>query len=393
MDEEFVGGTSLQGLCSNFRGKLCVWAHLMRITVDNSKDLVDQLVPKGSGKAAVEKILFDIEKQVKGQQYTAGEAAQLSKPTSTGRFGTPGRAVSSGKPRSDSTFKGKLAHSMESKGPPEKGVRFTRAGKNAKSGLARWKAIISGKSKGNNASANLKAMLGVSAVTSDKKRTTNSEGSRHPVQDASAGLKAMLGVNASSQPAVPQPAPNSSAGLKALLGIDGGAATPPPPHPSDANFPPPPPPPMPQVLPPPPLTAANKLMQMMAMQQPQMHRGPVPISSSFNFSYVEEGKDAPEPMQPPVPPQFAPQFAPPMPMHMVVTPFGQMPMPPTPNLPVIPPMQAYVQTSGGSATVISDDEFPPLGGPTEPIVKEEEPKKQLANKKQPASLVPSIVRK
>ena len=28
MDEEFIGGSSLQGACSSSRGKLCVWAHL-----------------------------------------------------------------------------------------------------------------------------------------------------------------------------------------------------------------------------------------------------------------------------------------------------------------------------------------------------------------------------
>jgi hypothetical protein len=195
-----------------------------------------------------------------------------------------------------------------------------------------------------------------------------------PAQDASTGLKAMLGVNASPNP--PQVAPDASAGLKAMLGV--GAPTPPP-NPN-AGFPMPPPPPPPRVAAPP--TAADKLMQLMSMQQPQMQHGPGPVSSSssFNFSYVQEGKEAPEP---PRAPQFVPQFAPQM--HMPVPPqSGQMPMP-TP--PVMPPPN-YAQPGGEGGAVVSDEEFPPLGGPSTPKVKAGEPAKEA--KKQPASLVPSI---
>jgi hypothetical protein len=374
MDEEFVGGSSLQGLCSNFRGKLCVWAHVMRITVDNSNGLVDKLVPKGSGKVAIEKILSDIEKQVKGQKITAEESVPLPPQPpaqaalrSTPGFGTPTRAGSAGKSRSDSAFRGKLALSREAKGPPVKGAKFTRADKTVKSGLNQWKAFVGPKSKGDT-SAELKAMPGVSS--NGKPLPTASQ----PAQDASTGLKAMLGVNASPNP--PQVAPDASAGLKAMLGV--GAPTPPP-NPN-AGFPMPPPPPPPRVAAPP--TAADKLMQLMSMQQPQMQHGPGPVSSSssFNFSYVQEGKEAPEP---PRAPQFVPQFAPQM--HMPVPPqSGQMPMP-TP--PVMPPPN-YAQPGGEGGAVVSDEEFPPLGGPSTPKVKAGEPAKEA--KKQPASLVPSI---
>lgn len=384
MDEEFVGGSSLQGLCSNFRGKLCVWAHVMRITVDNSKGLVDKLVPQGSGKVAVEKILLDIENQVKGDKNSLQDSPPSQTPSQAGPrsasgFRTPVRASSAGRPRSDSGSRGKLALSREAKGPPEKGIRFTRAGKNAKTGLHRWKAFMNPSSK-SNSSAELKAILGVNSngkAPSTASRTT---------ADASAGLKSMLGVKPSS--ILPQAVPDASAGLKAMLGV--GAT--PPPHPPNPNagFPPPPPPPA---------NAADKLMQLMSMQQPQMQHpqmqhGPVPMSSSFNFSYVEEGKDAPAAPQPPPPPQFVPQFAPPMPMHMhVPPPYGHMPMhmqmPPPP--PVMP--RPNFPPSGGGAAVVSDEEFPPLGGLATPKLttpKAETPAKGPPAKAQPAVLVPSI---
>ncbi|KAL3916118.1 MAG: hypothetical protein SGILL_005325, partial [Bacillariaceae sp.] len=78
MDEEFVGGTNLQGLCSNFRGKLAVWAHLMRIAVDNNQGVVDKLAPKGAGQANAKKLLSDIEKQVKDDNKAAAAAAPVS---------------------------------------------------------------------------------------------------------------------------------------------------------------------------------------------------------------------------------------------------------------------------------------------------------------------------
>jgi len=45
MDEEFIGGSTLQGSCSPFRGKLCVWSYLLTVQSSDSKDLVDKMVP------------------------------------------------------------------------------------------------------------------------------------------------------------------------------------------------------------------------------------------------------------------------------------------------------------------------------------------------------------
>eukprot|EP00980_Cylindrotheca_fusiformis_P026541 scaffold16396_cov140-Cylindrotheca_fusiformis.AAC.2 len=389
LDEEFVGGSSLQGLCSNFRGKLCVWAHVMKITVDNSKGLVDKLVPAGSGKAAVEKILSDIEKQVKGQSSIGDDTPPLppgpnqAAPRSSSRFGTPGRDGSTGRPRSDSGSRGKLALSREAKGPPEKGVLFTRADKNAKSGLSRWKSFVNAKGKANSA-AELKAMLGV---------PSNGKPAQAAPEDTSAGLKAMLGVKTSSNPAGVSrtAAPDASAGLKAMLGVGSSSPQntnvglpPPPPPPNQSSwFPPPPPPPQQTAAPP---TAADKLMQLMAMQQAQMQQAQYPVSSSFNFSYVEEGKEPQEPPRAPPPPQLAPHFPPPV--HMQAPPpYGHVQM----HMPTAPFVQRPNQVHpGGSGAVVSDEEFPPLGGPSALKPKVEETPKQGSTNTQPASLVPSI---
>lgn len=326
MDEEFVGGTSLQGLCSNFRGKLCVWAHVMKITVDNSKGLVEKMVPQGSGKAAVEKILADIEREVKGQQRNVASAApeQTVEPQRpTQGFATPTRGGSAGRPRADSASRGKLALSREAKGPPEKGARFTRVAKNTKGGLNRWRGLMKGKTKANKSPDSLSATPYNDAV------------------DASAGLKAMLGVSGSdsiggndSKIAIT----DVSEGLKAMLGVGGPASLPQNPN---FAFPPPPQPPIPS-----PATAADKLMQLMTLQ-PQMQPVQAPVSSSFNFSYVEEGKDAPEP---PPAPQFIPQFSP-------------YPIPPQPmfNPIMVPPIHAAMPAQGNMIG-FSDKEFPPLGG-------------------------------
>jgi 5'-3' exoribonuclease 1 len=390
MDEEFVGGTNLQGLCSNFRGKLAVWAHLMRITSENSQGVVDKLVPQGSGKANVNKILSDIEKQVKSDN--AGSApVELppkkvsSKPPSSitptpTRQGSTGRnrAVSSGKPRSDSTGRDRQAGWREARGPPEKGIGFKA--RKGKSGINRWKNAVSGKKKApaptapaatpTNASqaTQLKAMLGVTPSPASE-------------------LKAMLGVTPGSGPTVPSvnippppPSADPAAGLKAILGVgaNNNAAPPPPQNP---NFPPPPPPP----------SAADKLMQLMAKQQypPRAIPPPQPAVSAFNFSYTEEGKEAPEPpsvpmSQPLMPPHvmgmgFPPPPPPPMPM---MGPYGYMPHPGMPRMmvgpnmmvfPGMPPMAMGMppqqippphMNNGGGTAVLSDKEFPPLGGPS-----------------------------
>jgi 5'-3' exoribonuclease 1 len=429
MDEEFVGGTNLQGLCSNFRGKLAVWAHLMRITVDNSQGVVDKLVPQGSGKANVDKLLSDIERQVKNDSQIPAVASPVplpskvagSKVSSTptpNRHGSAGRnrAPSTGKARAESAGRGdRQAGWREARGPPPKGAGFKGA-RTGKSGINRWKAYINGKKKsapagagsktpsdgGKEKSKELKAILGVTPSPATH-------------------LKAMLGVVPGapppSAPSVAGPVPpenstyNPTAGLKALLGVGSASGQPPPPPPQmDDGFPPPPPPP------PQPASAADKLMQLMASQQPQQILQQ-PTVSAFNFSYTEEGKEAPEPSRVPLPPQaMVPHYFPPPPPPMpMMGPYGYMPPPPMQPMMGYPPMPMgvpppphhvpapnghYGRGGGVPPPVVSDEEFPPLGASPPPKKKEEETKTsesaKIAEEKPEAStanfLVPSIVK-
>lgn len=41
MDEEFIGGSNLQGSCQNFRGKLCLWAHLLKLSATDSTEDIE----------------------------------------------------------------------------------------------------------------------------------------------------------------------------------------------------------------------------------------------------------------------------------------------------------------------------------------------------------------
>eukprot|EP00339_Tiarina_fusa_P025244 CAMPEP_0117002688 /NCGR_PEP_ID=MMETSP0472-20121206/4269_1 /TAXON_ID=693140 ORGANISM="Tiarina fusus, Strain LIS" /NCGR_SAMPLE_ID=MMETSP0472 /ASSEMBLY_ACC=CAM_ASM_000603 /LENGTH=1553 /DNA_ID=CAMNT_0004703109 /DNA_START=124 /DNA_END=4787 /DNA_ORIENTATION=+ len=424
LDEDFVGGTSLQGLCSNFRGKLCVWAHVMRITVENSNGILEKMVPQGSGKAAVDKILFDIEKQVKNQNSSNGappannlphpgpQAVVAKQPLpknianralSSGgsRSSTPAasnRSGSSGKPRTGSAGRGKQGVWREASGPPEKGIGFKGARKSGKTGLVRWKSLIASNDEGDPTSksqgktAELKAMLGV---------VSGAQSTQQPATQPVAVLSKSSG--------------DPSAGLKALLGV-GPKTVPPPPIPQvqmNDDFPPPPPPPPPQqsAPPPPPPGAAENSSAHVAAPSP------------FNFTYVEEGKTAPQAPQgramppmgmPPPPPMhiqmqmMAPygHMAPPMPMQMphpgmqppmpgMFPPMSHMqgmPPPPVPNYAT--PLQGLPAPPTEGPGKVSDADFPPLGDVPPPPLPPNQATSDtaVAAPKQPSSLVPSSVK-
>lgn len=390
MDEEFVGGTNLQGLCSNFRGKLCVWAHVMRITVENSQAVVEKMVPQGSGRAAVDNILSNLERVDRGvdadatngngtktmNQASGTPARNSSNPrsaTSVGRTGSTGR------PRPSSAGRDKQAGWREARGPPGKGNGFKGSKKGANTGLARWKSMVSGKApkvkKGNQekapqGAAELKAMLGVGkpATTSSSVELKTMLGVGGSTAPKTTELKAMLGVPSNGQPGIaPQ---GAEAGLKALLGVGQPNAPPPTSHPSGNNgFPVPPPPPPPQP------TAADKLLHLMSKQtMPRAPPVPPPAHSSFNFTYVEEGKEGPPPPAPqnfPMPPPHGMPmpYPPPPPVPMMMPAYGQVPMMQVPMMQV-PMMQVPGQHPGmqpgniaypPAPRTISNEDFPPLG--------------------------------
>lgn len=411
MDEEFIGGTTLQGSCSSFRGKLCVWAHLLKVTPENSRVLVNRLVPKQAGAKGYDQIIESVESDSLGgkggtaarqaesvgaqsQQVQAGNQrgdAQASTPQkdadspqkkaqsartegmqkkkgqnagqgpragSTGRAASAGRAASSG--RAQSSSRGKQGAWKEAKGPSTKGVGFKGPGKRGPStGLSRWKKLVGTKS-GKPAKQ--------TAQASPAPPSSNGAGQR------AMELKAILGVETPSAPApanptpslpTPSSVPSTAAGLKALLGVGG--------PPADEGLsldqipdPPMPPPEMMVQGPPPPATAAEKLFAMMRAKQPQGGMGHVypgpPQPSSFNFTYVEEGK-APPPMPPPPQQMQQPMMMPP-PHNYPMNTFNYG-YPPPPPAHMMPPPPAHMHSPAAQlpSPGPSDVDFPPLGAP------------------------------
>jgi 5'-3' exoribonuclease 1 len=356
MDEEFIGGTTLQGACSNFRGKLCVWAHLLKVTPENSTDLVNRMVPKGSGRGAVNKIISSIDKdasttaaKTSNPDVTPEKQREQAKTPTTpatsvssheeSRTPPASRSASASRATNSSAGRAKQGAWREAKRPPEKGMGFNGKGKRkgSKSGLERWRASIKNTNE-TKAAANLKSMLGVTSQLPKQKSasaelksmlgvTAGASSAPPPPSPADAasnateGLKAMLGVRGAHNP--PQQSATDAAGLKAMLGVSGGQPAPPPPAPAA-----------------PPSNAAEQLMRMMAntgLQQQQAMPPQYPMApprSAFNFTYVEEGMERgpPPPAMMPAPPPFMPYG-----MH----PNGMPPMPPNGMSPNGMPPYAY----------------------------------------------------
>jgi 5'-3' exoribonuclease 1 len=400
MDEEFIGGTTLQGACSNFRGKLCVWAHLLKVTPENSTDLVNRMVPKGSGRGAVNKIISSIDKDaskaaakksnpdVTPEKQREQAKTPFSPPTPAtsvssheeSRTPPASRSASASRATNSSAGRAKQGAWREAKRPPEKGTGFNGKGKRkgSKTGLERWRASIKNTNE-TKAEANLKSMLGMATQPPKQK-------------SASAELKSMLGVTAGSSSAPPPPAPataalkallgvgappqaaTDAAGLKAMLGVS--VAQPAPPVPPPAA---------------PPSNAAEQLMRMMAntglhQQQAMPPQYPMaPPRSSFNFTYVEEGgggmeRGPPPPAMMAAPPPFMPYGMPPngMPSHGMpshgMPPYAYGMPPPThmlpppqfmgapQSMPSMPPTPVMIPPTSGPSLA----EFPPLGAEPAP---------------------------
>lgn len=393
IDEEFIGGTSLQGHCANFRGKLCHWSHLLKIAPDNSKGLVDKLVPKGSKQAAmtlaVEEILANVDtvhpvcskgswdSQVDEEVEVMKDSARTSAAT------TPAKVAKSKTPTRASSRSGSTGRNRQAHGPDEKGVGFKGANRGGMSGLIRWKdatkserlSVPKSSTTVDQVATDLKKMLGVS-----------SPDSAPPTVPAEDLLKALLGLSTNSHSNVEQaPAAASSAlhsnasdGLKSTRGLKSV------PQPVQVK-------PCPAPMP----TAADRLLHMMVEKQrhghPTYNHGP-PTPSPFNFTYVEEGKEpTPAPMSHPY--QNFPMPTPgamPMPMMYPMPGYGSStpplkfggyvpPPPPTgPPLDQFPPLRGPKQTVG---------DFPALGATLE-HKSASKPKQGL----KPASvMVPSVV--
>mmetsp|Transcript_9545 Transcript_9545/g.21532 ORF Transcript_9545/g.21532 Transcript_9545/m.21532 type:complete len:1579 (+) Transcript_9545:123-4859(+) len=393
MDEEFIGGSTLQGTCANFRGKLCVWNHLLKISAADSKAVVDSIIPAGTGKAVVDKLMKDVHEAKPVQKESTGDdASGEATNKATARASTPpkqGVAAASGRdrknpwggspPRSNSAARGgRQVAWKNARGPPEKLIGFTNVGRKAKNGFKEWKKLVS--QNGCNASK-------PNTTDSDKKGKTqesNSEGM----------LKSMLGVKSDPDTQPPMTSTNTdsssadaSAGLKALLGVAGSN------EPRKADQPPPPK-----------ESAADSLMQMMMMKEIPMPPPPqvMPVQqatgSAFNFSYVKEGDEQPEepqkgaqPPMNPMPPAMAPQYFPPQgpPVHM---------MPPhmmAPNMmpPHMMPPNMMPQMHGMNVNQQMARPPPPVAGNGTTQARASRASKPEAKKtaKKAAPMVPSVV--
>ena len=295
MDKEFIGGSILQGACSNFRGKLCVWNHLLKVSASNSVEIVDQMIPAGAGKALVDNILnqesngeqVDVKREtpVKPDQNNSDKVIVLQKGEDSKPISSTPRASKQGAWR-------------EASRPTEKGIGFKGSNGIKDSGLQKWFHMQSMKEDDGRelntsaAAAGLKALLGVNGATEAETKIDSS------ISDATRGLKTMLGVPASSVPVVPPPASTSAADALFQLMVQSPGMAPAP-----------------------------------QMPVPSFH----PPQPRFNFTYVKEGDTEP----------MAPQGINPYQMHPPF-PMGQYPMPMVQNIPVEQVQGMHISVNGNT---------------------------------------------
>jgi len=279
MDKEFIGGATLQGTCGNFRGKLVVWNHLMKISASNSTEIVDQMIPSGSGQATVQSMLkasmketfatplaTPLPKRAHGK-IEAAVATKVETPNAWGASPPPSKSKG-----------GKQGAWREAKGPPVIGIGFNGAGRKMKNGFQSWKNVIDPEAA---AKKEVRSVKKVSSAVNGTK-TSSAE-----------GLKAILGVKNEEPKAMVEHNPNDAAsGLKNMLGI---AASLPETGPTLAA--------PPAIVPAPDKSnAADALLRMMTQGSPGDAAYPQVsphVNNGFNFTYVKEGEQQPPQQQHP----------------------------------------------------------------------------------------------
>jgi Exoribonuclease Xrn1 D1 domain/Xrn1 SH3-like domain len=307
MDEEFIGGTSLQGHCANFRGKLCHWSQLLKIAPDNSKGLVDKLVPQDCSDAIVNhhvnQILsapiaealpltssWDSQVDKSLERYTDSRNSTPAAPMkSDGRKSSKSNISARSSPSNTSSGRGRQGVWREARGPSEnvqnsKGPTGFRLG--GKSGLSRWRNI----NKSKTTSSRKDNSDGVDQMASQLKKIL-----KVPAESTVSDeyhLKSILGltesaaINKPTETSVDSPS-NISNELKAILGVTVKPALD-----SSVND---------QMQSVPISSAAEKLQHIMLGNQQQRFLAPSTLfsalqpttSSPFNFTYVEEGRELP----------------------------------------------------------------------------------------------------
>jgi 5'-3' exoribonuclease 1 len=344
MDEEFMGGTSLQGACSNFRGRLCLWAHLLKVTPENASALVERMVPKASDKANSDRMRAMVNNQVEQHkdsvtswdgrkdesvslknsngkplpQQSDGES-QTVKAKSPLRPQAKARSTS----RDGSSARGKQGAWEQARGPDEKTIGFQGKRTATKSGHKQWKELVTKNE----------------STARDAPKTVLH---RPPSQTGAASteeatLKAILGL---------QPPPSQQT-LSSASKTSGDFVT--------------------QQTP---SSAAEKLRALMISSRPATGSGlgPTPFGqgqapTGFNFTYVEEGQELPQAMPINVPGPIMPQHP------LMYAPMGPGPYPLT-----MPGYNGFVPLQQGTTTQtfnlrkttpdrapVNEEDFPALG--------------------------------
>jgi len=254
MDREFVGGTSLQGHCSSFRGRLCLWAHLLKVSPENSFQVVKQfLATKGKQGKQVDKILATVGgKNVK--QSASASVTPSKKPQNTNAPKVLTKSSSSEvkieTKQSSATLTQTSKSSQkqaqntparqgawrEANGPPHDTSKrgFTTMKSNG-AGIKAWEMFIK-KSKSMDSTLQLKSVLGMSRGIPEAPRGMHAE------------------VN----------------NLKAVLGVPTNQG-------NETRS-----------------TAANKLLQVLQTQTQPGNVAEAFSSQPFNFAYSEEGEQKAE---------------------------------------------------------------------------------------------------
>ena len=188
MDEEFIGGSSLQGSCSNFRGKLCVWDHLLKITAVDSKDIVEKIIPSSMKSDTNQNVIQEEKEQVIENSTENTEPAKNNI--------TPSRIMprlesknipnkTNSRSNGSGNRGGKQGVWKEALGPQANSKGFHGMNRRVENGFKAWHKLVT-TSDLDFYSVGLKSMLGVNADT-------------HSSSDATASLKAKLGVGVKTE--------------------------------------------------------------------------------------------------------------------------------------------------------------------------------------------------
>ena len=220
MDEEFIGGSNLQGSCKNFRGKLCLWAHLLKISASDSAEIVEQMIPAGSATEKIKALKIVQHPEALHEENANGDKAEVEAQRSE-KIQHPSKPSGADGLKTPTEVKKKQGTWREAKGP-QGGKGFKGARRGGKSGYTAWKQHVSrctlSSSKGDISRASKRPDnldSSVKAAPLPEKQSAP----RVNLADAAADLKTFLGVSASpSNDNVARPTTATDALMSLMIG-------------------------------------------------------------------------------------------------------------------------------------------------------------------------------